>query len=431
MKHLLIVATVIAFNTAAFADNIPGFVRITLDAAHRDALIEGAIWYPADAGGEPLVLGENAIFVGVHVREDAAVAEGRHPVVLLSHGLGGRFRTMAWLAAGLADRGAIVVSVNHTKSTTLDFDLRQAADHWTRVQDLRRALDRLLSDPRWIDSIDESRIMAAGFSFGGWTAMSMGGVTGNLAGYAAYCEKFANQGADCRDISRAGINLLALDAELWNAEDGRITAVAAIDPGLHHGLQAHNVTNLVDDVLLIGLGTGADRYLATDFSQSGSGFSALLPGAVTKIIAPASHFTALLTCKRVGAAILREEGEDPVCDEPEGTDRNAVHRRIVSLIAEQLGLGDLRQPSQTCGVSIGSPNCCSLAGLEPGGFQLGPRHRTKRGCNRWGDHLRPKSGSLSACSRRAKPRWRPLGDAYAKAKRLPIAAIACDELHSN
>ena len=25
MKHLLIVATLIAFNTAAFADNIPGF----------------------------------------------------------------------------------------------------------------------------------------------------------------------------------------------------------------------------------------------------------------------------------------------------------------------------------------------------------------------------------------------------------------------
>ena len=79
--------------------------------------------------------------------------------------------------------------------------------------------------------------------------------------------------------------------------------------------------------------------LALPFSQSGSGFSALLPGAVTRIIAPASHFTALLTCKRVGAAILREEGEDPVCDDPEGTDRNAVHRRIVSLIAEQLGLG--------------------------------------------------------------------------------------------
>ena len=100
MKHLLIVATLIAFNTAAFADNIPGFARITLDAAHRDTSIEGTVWYLAGAGGEPLLFGENPVFVGVPVREDAAVVGGRYPVVLLSHGLGSRFRTLAWLAAG-------------------------------------------------------------------------------------------------------------------------------------------------------------------------------------------------------------------------------------------------------------------------------------------------------------------------------------------
>lgn len=341
MKRLAIFAVLIAFNATAFADDAPGFARIALDTAHRDALIEGAIWYPADAGGEPLVLGENAIFVGVPVREDAAVAEGRHPVVLLSHGLGGRFRTLAWLAAGLADRGAIVVSVNHPKSTTLDFDLRQAADHWTRVQDLRRALDRLLSDPRWIDSIDESRIMAAGFSYGGWTALSMGGVTANLTSFAAYCEQFVHQDTVCQDLARAGVDLRALDVDRWDAsyKDGRISAVAAIDPWLHHGLQSGNVKNLVDNVLLIGLGSGTDRNLTKVFSTSDSGSSTLLPSVSMEIIAPARHFTALLACKPVGAAILREEGDDPVCDDPEGTDRNAVHRRIVSLIAEHLGLG--------------------------------------------------------------------------------------------
>ena len=111
------------------------------------------------------------------------------------------------------------------------------------------------------------------------------------------------------------------------------------DPALHHGLDASNVQNLVDNVLLIGLGTGADRYLPTDFSPSGSGFSALLPRATKLVIAPAHHFTAFQTCKPMGAAILREEGDDPVCDDPKGTDRSAVHHRIVSRIAERLGLG--------------------------------------------------------------------------------------------
>ena len=82
-----------------------------------------------------------------------------------------------------------------------------------------------------------------------------------------------------------------------------------------------------------------DRNLAKVFSTSDSGSSTLFPSVSMEIIAPARHFTALLACKPVGAAILREEGDDPVCDDPEGTDRNAVHRRIVSLIAEHLGLG--------------------------------------------------------------------------------------------
>ena len=107
--------------------------------------------------------------------------------------------------------------MNHPKSTTPDFDLRRAVDHWTRVQDLQAALDHLSGDPRWAGSLDKSRIMAAGFSFGGWTALSMGGTTGNLNGYAAYCRKHVDQGADCQDIAQTGIDLMALDAERWDA----------------------------------------------------------------------------------------------------------------------------------------------------------------------------------------------------------------------
>ena len=89
-----------------------------------------------------------------------------------------------------------------------------------------------------------------------------------------------DQGADCQDIAQAGIDLMALDAERWDASyrDHHITMVTAIEPGLHHGLLAHNVANMVGDILLIGLGTGSDRYLATDFGPSGSSLSALLTG---------------------------------------------------------------------------------------------------------------------------------------------------------
>ena len=342
MKRLFAVAASIAFGAVAYAAEGPGFARIGLDAPHRDTVVQGAIWYPAKPGGEVLRVGENAVFVGVRARDGADVTEGRHPVVLFSHGLGGRFETIAWLPSGLAARGAIVVSLNHPGSTWSDLNVRRAVEHWTRVQDLKIALDWLLNSPDWMHRVDESRIAAVGFSYGGWTALSVGGATGNLAGYAAYCDEYGARAADCRMLARAGIEPGALDAARWNAsyKDGRVGAVAAIDPAVLYGLDAGNVKHLVDDVLLIGLGTEIDRYLPVDFGTSGSGFSALLPRAVIATIAPARHFTGLGACKPRGAAILRQEGDDPLCDDPKGTDRDAVHRRIVDLIADHLGLGN-------------------------------------------------------------------------------------------
>ena len=89
---------------------------------------------------------------------------------------------------------------------------------------------------------------------------------------------------------------------------------------------------------MIALGTGKDRLLATDFSATGSGFAALVPHAKIIEIAPANHFGALLSCKPIGSAILEEEGEPPVCDDPAGADRDQIHSLIIDQIAGQLGL---------------------------------------------------------------------------------------------
>ena len=341
IKHVVAMTALVAVGAEVHCGEAPGFERVALDMSHRETVVRGAIWYPAGTGGEVRQVGENAVFVGVPVLQDAAVAEGRHPVVLFSHGLGGRFETIAWLPAGLAARGAIVVSLNHPGSTWLDFNVRRAVKHWTRVQDLQTALDWLLSSPEWMGRVNESRIAAVGFSYGGWTALSMGGATGKLAGFGAYCDEFGARADDCRMLARAGIEPGALDAVRWNAsyKDGRVGTVAAIDPAVLYGLDSGNVAHLVEDVLLVGLGTGTDRYLPVDFGPSGSGFSALMPRAINAVIAPARHYTALGVCKPHGADILRQEEDDPICDDPKGTDRNAVHRRIVDLVAEHLGLG--------------------------------------------------------------------------------------------
>ncbi|MXZ83934.1 MAG: hypothetical protein F4Z10_09745 [Synechococcus sp. SB0666_bin_14] len=121
----LFAALVFAIPFAAQADPA-GYKTFSRFAPHHGQDVEGGIWYPAFGSGRETTISENAAFYGVTVSEDAPMADGGHPLVLLSHGLGGHFYSLAWLAAGLAERGAIVIAVNHPNSTLLEIlTLRQ------------------------------------------------------------------------------------------------------------------------------------------------------------------------------------------------------------------------------------------------------------------------------------------------------------------
>ncbi len=71
---------------------------------------------------------------------------------------------------------------------------------------------------------------------------------------------------------------------------------------------------------------------------AGSGFEALVPAAKVEVIAPATHFTAMPLCTPAGTDILLEEKDDPVCTDPPGTSRKAVHDRIIELLSKHFGL---------------------------------------------------------------------------------------------
>ena len=339
MRSLLTAATLLLAAHAATAEPA-GFRSVTVPAAHHGREMTGAVWYPSAGGGETVSFGGNAVFHGTPVLDGARMAEGRFPVILASHGLGGHIGALGWLTAGLAEAGALVISVNHPNSTWRDFDLQEGLKHWTRVQDMQAALDWLAAQPGLAARADFSRIYAVGFSAGGWTALALGGLRADLEGYAAHCETAPPSPWQCADIARRGADLAAYSAGEWNAgrKDARIRAVAAIEPALTWGLGRSHARDLVDRVLLIALGTAETRLPATDFTGTGSGLAALLPGAEVEIMAPAAHFSALPPCKPRGPALLAAEGDDPVCGDPPGADRRALHKRIVARIAAFLRL---------------------------------------------------------------------------------------------
>ncbi|MCB6178917.1 hypothetical protein LHP98_12345 [Rhodobacter sp. Har01] len=338
MKAICTTLVAAALSATVASADPAGYSALGFDAPHHGRGVMGAIWYPTGGPGRTFLFADSPVFAGVSVVEEAPVRDGLHPVVVLSHGMGGNIRSLAWLASALAERGAIVVSVNHPNSTWGDFDLASGMQHWTRAQDLSLALDTLWADPRFAEHLDTARVMAAGFSYGGWTALSLGGLRGNLSGYVDHCRTYGEASAICPDVLGPEVNLAAFSDTAWNASyaDPRITRVAAIEPGLIWGLGAAETAGLAVQVRLIGLGAGDDRMLATDFDTSG--LAAFLPKARIDRIAPAIHFTALPLCKAMAEAILIEEQDDPVCTDPPGTDRAAVHRQIVDSLADELNL---------------------------------------------------------------------------------------------
>ena len=90
--------------------------------------------------------------------------------------------------------------------------------------------------------------------------------------------------------------------------------------------------------MIITLGEPSDRLAATDVGTSGSNFLALLPDAPRWKLRPQGIFSALLLCTPDGAAILEDEGDDPVCSDPEGADRETIHARILREAAAHLTL---------------------------------------------------------------------------------------------
>ncbi|MEP2782253.1 MAG: hypothetical protein ABJO67_04770 [Pseudoruegeria sp.] len=336
MKLTFITTSALCLAATTAISAPAGYTPFGIQAPHHGRGMIGAIWYPSMGGGRAFEFADSAVFQGVTVEEEATLQDGTHPVVLLSHGMGGNIRSLAWLATDLAEQGVIVVAVNHPNSTWGDLDMALGLEHWTRAQDLSLALDTLLDDPKFAGHLDDTRIMAAGFSYGGWTALSLGGLLGDHEGYIDHCEVHGTESSHCGDLNRANVAISDIKQADWDASyaDPRVTHVTAIDPGLIWGLDQADIKDVVENVRLIGLGQGNDRLLATDFDSSG--FSTLLPNAEIDNIAPAMHFSALPLCKPMAEAILIEEQDDPVCTDPEGTNREAVHTTIVAHIMADL-----------------------------------------------------------------------------------------------
>jgi len=174
---LALLAVLLAYAISAFVPGTgaPGAVAApgayavgvrTLALARGPARpLPTTVWYPAVRGS-----------VGAAAR-GVAVASGRFPLVVFSHGLQSRPEdhtqmTTRWAAAGFV---VIAPTYPHTRRNAPRFSradlVNQPADAWAAVEAVSR-LDRTAGD-LFEGHLDTERVVAAGHSAGAYTAAAM------------------------------------------------------------------------------------------------------------------------------------------------------------------------------------------------------------------------------------------------------------------
>ncbi|QDY69274.1 alpha/beta hydrolase family protein [Qingshengfaniella alkalisoli] len=339
MKSLFATAAlVISFTVPALADPDVGFDRFDIRADHRSDLIAAGLWYPVGRTTYAAPVGDSVVFEPVEAYIGAGFPDGELPLIVVSHGSGSGVGGTAWFAAGLAARGTMVLVMNHPGTTTGDSSPRRTVRLSERAADMSAALDHVLTDPQIAPHIDRERIAALGFSLGGSTVMGIAGLRLEPEAYRDYCERFGETAQDCLFLMRGGVDFENLPPE-FSAEmsDPRFTSVVAVDPGFTYAATPESAAEIDIPVQVVSLGDSF-TWFATDVRAEGSGLIEMLSNVEHTIVPNAHHFSFLPICKENAAQLLVEEGEDPICDDPEGWDRATAHAASIEAIARFLKL---------------------------------------------------------------------------------------------
>ena len=287
------------------------------------------LWYPAIA--EAIETERDYGMARGRASESAPIEDGRHSLILLSHGAFGSARNYSWIAEHLARRGHVVAGVSHFRESPAygheTIDPAFALQPWHRIQDCSFALDHLLAHEPFASAIDPGRIGALGHSSGGATVIALGGAVFDLRAMVKYC---ATEGAHgdkgCAYAGGGPATDVAPPPEASaDHRDRRVRAIVACDPALGPGHDPARVTVPVHVV-----GSVANDFLP--FEAHAGRYARLIPGAtLTRLEQGEGHFVFLDACNWD-----REANGVPLCRDRAGVDRGKVHDALRPVIARFL-----------------------------------------------------------------------------------------------
>lgn len=190
---------------------------------------------------------------------------GKAPIVVISHGVGGDRSSFAYLAEHLASYGFVVIVPEHQGSnakTVQDFFQglkeplpQEALDRPWDVTFILNVLEYFSQiSPAWEARLDLNRVGVVGQSFGGYTALALGGATLNFDELGKECAKPEPDNASLNISFLLQCTTYLLPRQSYLLRDPRIKATIAINPFTSHIFGKTGLEQVQVPTLLIASG---------------------------------------------------------------------------------------------------------------------------------------------------------------------------------
>ncbi|MDD0972475.1 alpha/beta hydrolase family protein [Pseudomonas fontis] len=249
----------------------------------------------------------------IDATQEAKIAIGRFPLLMLSHGNTGTPLALHDLATELAKRGFVVVAVIHPGDNAHDHSrLGTLSNLYGRPLQISAAITATLADPLLSPYVTADQVGMIGYSAGGETALILSGARPDLERLKRYCEERPLDADACKMRGE----LVADRDDLLPEADPRIRALMLMAPlSLMFGRQT------LADVHVPALIYSGDRDQLLALDKNASALARKLPITPNyKLLAGAGHFVFMAPCddeQRQRMAAL--------CNDPEGVDRAGIH----------------------------------------------------------------------------------------------------------
>jgi predicted dienelactone hydrolase len=309
------------------ADSTVPVGTVTLDIVDKASQrhIATELWFEATPGAKVEDFAARPPLRAIAIARQATPRSpaGKRALIVVSHGNWGSRYSQGWLALELVRNGYVVMSVSHPGTAGDDQSAAGRYRLWDRSRDVSAAIDAVLAEPKWSALIDATRIGFVGHSFGGWTGVSLAGGRYDPAAQRAFCEHSVKRDFYCEGTLKDDVSQLPAEDAGASYRDARIRAFYVMASGPGQGFSAESLK-----AIALPFVVDTARFDEVLSVEANSSALARRIGSAREVVRPVGHFAYVPECKPLIGAMLAKASGVPLCDDPAGVDRAAVHRQV-------------------------------------------------------------------------------------------------------